>query len=198
MAIHRLLSLVCLLAPLAVAQEYSEGDLLDATITKSVTETVTKYLSQCGVTIDPFQPPDTTLSGTTTFTSTLRSTISIIVTANATNASGVSPASFNVSQSGVAFTSLSLPHTPSACSGFNCSTPFANVTKVPCSTATVTVPAPVVTSSVTPHGTSSTGPTNVSPSQVPISGSARPRDDAAIQGLLGTLSIVAMLICNFM
>ncbi|KAI0836531.1 hypothetical protein F5Y06DRAFT_105240 [Hypoxylon sp. FL0890] len=197
MAIYWLLSLVCLLASLAVAQEYSEGDLLDATITKSVTETVTKYLSQCGVTVEPFQPPDTTLSGTTTLTSTLQSTISIVVTANATNLSGVSPASFNTSQPGVIFTSLSLPHTPSACSGFNCSTPFANTTKVPCSTATVTVPAPIVTSSVTPHGTSSAEPTNVSPSQVPISESARLRDNVAMQGLLGALGIVLMLTSGF-
>ncbi|OTA96161.1 hypothetical protein M434DRAFT_28019 [Hypoxylon sp. CO27-5] len=197
MAIHWLLSLVCLLASLTVAQEYSEGDLLDATITKSVTETVTKYLSQCGVTIDPFQPQDITLSGTTTLTSTFQSTISIIVTANATNASVAAATGFNTSQSGVIFTSLSLPH----CSGFNCSTSIANFTKVPCSTATVTVPAPITTSSIysiTPHGTFSAEPTNVSPSQVPVSKSAKLRDDIITQGFLGVLGIILILVSGFL
>ncbi|KAI1134581.1 hypothetical protein F5Y05DRAFT_416991 [Hypoxylon sp. FL0543] len=196
MAIYWLLSLVCLLASVAVAQEYSGGDIMDATITKSVTETVTEYLSQCGVTVQPFQPSDTTLSGTTTLTSTLQSTVSIVVTANATEVSGVSAAGFNTSQSSVVFSSLSLPYT--ACSGFNCSTPFANTTKVPCTTATVTVPAPVVTPSVTPQDTSSAEPTNVSPSQVPISESASLRDDIVVQGLLGTLGIVLMIISGFL
>ncbi|KAI0139163.1 hypothetical protein F4776DRAFT_53827 [Hypoxylon sp. NC0597] len=197
MAVHWFLSLVCLLASLTVAQEYSEGDLLDATITKSVTETVTKYLSQCGVTIDPFQPQDITLSGTTTLTSTFQSTISITVTTNTTHASALAATGFNASQSGVTFTSLSLPH----CSGFNCSTPFANVTKVPCSTATVTVPAPIITSSVysiNPHGTSAAEPTNVSPSQVPVSRSARLRDDIIMQRFLGVLGIVLMLVSDFL
>ncbi|KAI1373180.1 hypothetical protein F4677DRAFT_232011 [Hypoxylon crocopeplum] len=211
MAIHWLLSLVCLLASLAVAQDYSGGDLLDATITMSVTETVTKYLSQCGLTPTPFLPQDTTILGTTTVTSTLQSTVSITVQASVTNitdVSGVLPT--GISTRGP---SMSLSHTYTAsgglCSGFNCTTSLANVTtKLPCSTATAVVPAPFLTTStstlspihsVTPlHGTSSVAATNVSPSQISISESVTLRDNAAVQSILGALGTVFLLTTGFL
>ena len=65
----------------------------------------------------------------------------------------------------------------------------------------VTVPAPIVTSSIysiTPHGTFSAEPTNVSPSQVPVSKSARMRDDIITQGFLGVLGIILMLVSGFL
>lgn len=140
---HRHLSLVFLLTPLAVAQAYSGGDdLLDATITKSVTETVTKYLSECGIAPTPFDGPNATFPGTTTVTSTLQSTISVVVSSNLTDVSGVAPTGLGPSQSDVVY-SLTSTHTSSVtgidgCSGFNCSTsPVQNgTTKIPCSTAT--------------------------------------------------------------
>ncbi|KAI2607706.1 uncharacterized protein GGS25DRAFT_497140 [Hypoxylon fragiforme] len=141
MAIPWLLSLVFLLAPLAVAQGYSDGnDLLDVTITKSVTETVTKYLSQCGISPTPFEASETTiLSGTTTVTSTLESTISVVITPNVTDVSGVLPTGFTTSEFALNSThpGLSRSLTHSHPSGFNYSTPLANVTTtLPCSTAT--------------------------------------------------------------
>ncbi|KAI4860135.1 hypothetical protein F4820DRAFT_121755 [Hypoxylon rubiginosum] len=206
MALCRLLSLVCLLAPFTTAQAYSGGDdLLDVTITKSVTETVTKYLSECGIAPTPFEGPDTTLSGTTTVTSTLQSTISIILSPNGTDVSIAAPVAPSPSPSDAVFSFAS--SSPSdACTGFNCSTAFTSAT--PCSTATVVVPAAggtntpslSTTHSVHPttpvRGTSSTAATTVSPSQIPVSGSTTLRVGAAI--CLGTLGIIFMLITGFL
>ncbi|KAI1405088.1 hypothetical protein F4819DRAFT_53982 [Hypoxylon fuscum] len=216
MAMHRHLSLVFLLTPLAVAQAYSGGDdLLDATITKSVTETVTKYLSECGIAPTPFDGPNATFPGTTTVTSTLQSTISVVVSSNLTDVSGVAPTGLGPSQSDVVY-SLTSTHTSSVtgidgCSGFNCSTsPVQNgTTKIPCSTATVIVPASGSTSTLslsTTHGVRSTTPvyatssaaaTNVSPSQIPVNESVKLGASAAVQSFLGALGIVVVMSAGF-
>ncbi|KAI1775976.1 hypothetical protein F4818DRAFT_394652 [Hypoxylon cercidicola] len=218
MALCRLLSLLCLLAPLTIAQAYSGGDdLLDVTVTKTVTETVTKYLSECGVAPTPF---DTTLSGTTTVTSTLQSTVSIIVSSNGTGVSGATLTGLDPSQSDAVFSfsssSLSLAYTSSAvdsgtCAGFNCSAALTNATtKAPCSTATVVVPATVSTSttslsntysihSATPaHSTSSTAVTTMSPTQIPVSRSTALRDGAVMSSFLGFLGIIFMSIAGLL
>lgn len=140
MAIHWLLSFVCLLASTTVAQDYSGANVLDATLTtKSVTETVTKYLAQCGVTLTPFELPDTTLSGTTTVTSTLQSTISVTV-ANTSNSLDYSTIWLTMQSPNISFTPYS-SYTDAGTGGYpyplaNTSTPPANTTKIPCSTAT--------------------------------------------------------------
>lgn len=142
MAIHWLLSLVCLLASLVVAQDYyySEGGPSDTAVTtKSVTETVTKYLSQCSPESTSSSISDTTLSSTTTITSTLESTISIVVTSNVSDASGAAPTGLTSSQSGISFTGLTYQPTVTGggpCSGLNCSSAIANTTTSSCSTAT--------------------------------------------------------------
>ncbi|KAI1388056.1 uncharacterized protein F4822DRAFT_301109 [Hypoxylon trugodes] len=206
MAIRWLLSLVYLSATLTVAREYSysDADLLDATITKSVTETVTKYLSECGNT----QVPDTTLPDTTTFTSTLQSTVSIIIPASVTDVSGVAPIGLNPSQSGFNFTNVTLSPTPSVLgtgipTGLNHST-LANITKVPCSTATVIVTGPLsssghsgtLTSPV--QTTSSIAPASVSPTQVPISESYKSGHVTAMQILLGVAGILSVFVAGFL
>ncbi|KAI2466305.1 hypothetical protein F4781DRAFT_406304 [Annulohypoxylon bovei var. microspora] len=208
MAIYWLLSLVCLLASPAVAQDYLGGDLLDATTTtKSVTETVTKYLAQCGITFTPFELPDTTLPGTTTLTSTLQSTISVTV-ANVTGASGTAPIGLTTIAPGINYTSLSMNHSYSAVGtgGYpypmaNSSTPPANTTKIPCSTATVTV-TPFVTPSshsITPvQGSSSAAAASVSPTQVPVSESSILRYDMIMQNVVGLLGIAFMLTVGFL
>ncbi|KAI1760014.1 hypothetical protein GGR53DRAFT_106702 [Hypoxylon sp. FL1150] len=184
MACRWLLSLVCLLA-LTTAQAYSGGDdLLDVTITKTVTETVTKYLSECGAGQTDTYTTDSTLYGTTTVTSTFQTTISTIVSSNRTDASGALPTGIDPSQSDSDF-SLPSSSLTSIYTGLNHSTATANPTaKTPCSTTTVVVPAAVTTDALslsTSHGvhsvtsvhsTSSTAATTVSPSQIPISGSA--------------------------
>ncbi|KAI6082520.1 hypothetical protein F4821DRAFT_263826 [Hypoxylon rubiginosum] len=194
MAFRWLLSLVCLLAP-TTAQVYSGGDdLLDVTITKTVTETVTKFLSECGA---GRTDTVTTISGVTTLTSTLQSTISI----NVTDASSVLPTGLNPSQSDAVF---SFPS--SSLSLANHSTAATNTTaKTPCSTTTVMVPAAVspgspslstshdVHSTTPVHGTSSTAATNVSPSQIPISGSAILGGGVVMSSLGGALGIIFLL-----
>ncbi|KAL7622607.1 hypothetical protein AAE478_008118 [Parahypoxylon ruwenzoriense] len=223
MAVYGLLSLICLLASTVDAQgRYSYADLADGTITKSVTETVTKYLSQCGITPTPFDVPDVTLSGTITVTSTLQSTVSVIILSNATEVSGVAPVGLETSQSDSVYSSSSSPsishHTQhntslvassSACYGLNCSSPFANATKPPCSTTAtviVTVPHGATSSHTlsyshsqsTPHSTSSAEPTCASPSPVPVSESAIIEVSAAMQGFLGALSIAFILMAGFL
>ncbi|KAI2633269.1 hypothetical protein GGS26DRAFT_598193 [Hypomontagnella submonticulosa] len=215
MAIHWLLSLVCLLASLVVAQDYyySEGGPSDTAVTtKSVTETVTKYLSQCSPESTSSSISDTTLSSTTTITSTLESTISIVVTSNVSDASGAAPTGLTSSQSGISFTGLTYQPTVTGggpCSGLNCSSAIANTTTSSCSTATVVVSPPTITlttslmspsahSTISVHGTSSAAATDVPPSQIPVSGSSRLGGDAALQGFLGALGVMSLLVARFL
>ncbi|KAI2617855.1 hypothetical protein GGR54DRAFT_200931 [Hypoxylon sp. NC1633] len=224
MAMRWLSSLVCLMASVAAAQDYSGGDLLDATITKSITETVTQYLSQCGVTPSSHISVETTIIGTTTITSTLKSTITVVLPDSATNTSATSstaPVGLTTSHSTVISSqssySPSPPHTYTTssgglCPGFNCTISIANATtKIPCPTSTVVVtPHPLTSStltlsttssghSATPvHATSSVAATNGSPSQIPVSGSAKSKDIMASQGFLGALSLIFMIVAGFL
>ncbi|KAI1644731.1 uncharacterized protein F4817DRAFT_346132 [Daldinia loculata] len=210
MAIYWLLSLVCLLTPLtSAAQGYSGGGLMDETVTKSVTETVTKYLSQCGTLETPSHTPDITLSGTTTRTSTLQATISITIIANVTNFSGAAPIGFTLSQSDITLRTPNI--TPTALTTESISYPVsnyssthANTTKIPCSTPTVLVPVPLGSSShSTPcttsfRSTSSTSAPTTSPTQIPVSESAKLRGVAVTRKFLGVLTIVSVLITGFL
>ncbi|KAI0376065.1 hypothetical protein F5Y04DRAFT_293229 [Hypomontagnella monticulosa] len=217
MAIHWLLPLVYLLASLAVAQDYyySEGGPSDAAITtKSVTETVTKYLSQCSPEYTSSRTSDITLSGTITITSTLESTISIVVTTNVTDVSGIAPTGLTPSQSGISFTGLTYQPTVTGggtYSGLNCSSTAANITTLSCSTATVIVPPPLITSSmystspvshsthstISVLGTSSAVATNVPPSQIPVSGSSKLESNVVLQSL-GAFGVMSLLVAMFL
>ncbi|KAI1208651.1 uncharacterized protein F4807DRAFT_461587 [Annulohypoxylon truncatum] len=204
MAIYWLLSFVCLLASTAAAQDHSGGNIMDATATKSVTETVTKYLSQCSITFTPFEPPTTTLSGTTTVTSTLQSTISVTV-ANVTNATSVGPIGLTTIQPTINYTVFS-SYSAAGTGGYpypmaNSSTPPANTTKVPCSTATVTVTplSSSISHSITPvHGSSSTAAASVSPTQIPVSESSTMGYDTIMRNVVGLLGIALMLTVGFL
>ncbi|KAI0894528.1 hypothetical protein F4806DRAFT_107869 [Annulohypoxylon nitens] len=200
MAIHWLLSFVCLLASTTVAQDYSGANVLDATLTtKSVTETVTKYLAQCGVTLTPFELPDTTLSGTTTVTSTLQSTVSVTV-ANTSNSLDYSTIWLTMQSPNISFTPYS-SYTDAGTGGYpyplaNTSTPPANTTKIPCSTATVTTTssnAPISHSITSFHSTSSTAAASTSPTQIPISGSTKLGYESIMLDFAGLLGITLML-----
>ncbi|KAI0116775.1 hypothetical protein F4814DRAFT_260931 [Daldinia grandis] len=210
MAIYWLLSLVCLLTPLSsAAQGYSGGGLVDETVTMSVTETVTKYLSQCGTLETPSHTPDITLSGTTTRTSTLQATISITIIANVTNLSGAAPIGLTLSRSDI---TLRTPNTtPTALTtesisypASNYSATHANTTKIPCSTSTVLVPVPLGSPSHSTPCTASfrsTPPTSTpttSPTQIPVSESAKPGGATATRKFLGVLAIVSVLITGFL
>ncbi|KAI1089705.1 hypothetical protein F5B19DRAFT_358500 [Rostrohypoxylon terebratum] len=200
MAIYWLLSFVCLLASTTIAQDYSRADILDAVATKSITETVTKYLAQCGVTLTPFELPDTTLSGTTTVTSTLQATVSVTV-ANTHNTPDYSTIWLATQSPNISFTPFS-SYSAAGTGGYpyplaNTSTPPANTTKIPCFTATVSI----TTSSSTPashsitssHATSSSAAASVSPTQVPISGSTKLGYEPIMQNVAGLLGITFML-----
>ncbi|KAI0888508.1 uncharacterized protein GGS22DRAFT_156054, partial [Annulohypoxylon maeteangense] len=204
MAIYWLLSFVYLVASTAVAQDYLGGDILDATTTKSVTETVTKYLAQCGITFTPFELPDTTLPGTTTVTSTFQSTISVTV-ANVTNASGVAPVGLTTIQPSINYTRFS-SYSVVGTGGYpypmaNTSTPPANTTKVPCSTATVTITpisVPISHSTTAVRSTSSIAAASVSPTQVPVSQSSLLKYETIMQNVIGLLGIVFILTFGFL
>ncbi|KAI1654921.1 hypothetical protein F4813DRAFT_191985 [Daldinia decipiens] len=211
MAIYWLLSLVCLLTPLSsAAQGYSGGGLADETVTKSVTETITKYLSQCGTLETPSHTPDITLSGTTTLTSSLQATTFVTIISNVTNHSEAAPIGSTLSQSD---STLRTPNiTPTALTtessypASHYSSTHANTTKIPCSTSTSTllVPVPPGSSShSTPCTTSfrstySTSAPTTSPTQIPVSGSARLRGVVATRKFLGVLTIVSVLIAGFL
>ncbi|KAI1452996.1 hypothetical protein F4805DRAFT_462200 [Annulohypoxylon moriforme] len=204
MAIYWLLSFVCLLASNVVARDYSGGDLPDTTTTKSVTETVTKYLAQCGITLTPFELPDSTLPGTTTVTSTLQSTISVTV-AHVSNASGVAPIGLTTIRPTINYTSFS-SYSAVGTGGYpypmaNSSAPPAKTTKVPCSTSTATtlpVSAPI-SHSITPvRGTSSIAGPGSSPSQVPVSESSMLKHKMAMQNVMGLLGITLMVAIGFL
>ncbi|XDG06390.1 hypothetical protein ABKA04_006005 [Annulohypoxylon sp. FPYF3050] len=200
MAIHWLLSFVCLLASTTVAQDYSGANVLDATLTtKSVTETVTKYLAQCGVTLTPFELPDTTLPDTTTVTSTLQSTVSVTV-ANTSNSLDYSTIWLTMQSPNISFTPYS-SYTDAGTGGYpyplaNTSTPPANTTKIPCSTATVTTTssnAPISHSITSFHSTSSAAAASTSPTQIPISGSTKLGYEPIMRNIAGLLGITLML-----
>ncbi|KAI1104992.1 hypothetical protein F4804DRAFT_166505 [Jackrogersella minutella] len=212
MAMYWLLSFVCLLASLAAAQDSSGAGTKDVIITKSVTQTVTKYLAQCGITLTPFELPDSTLAGTLTVTSTLQSTISITVP-NVTTVSVIAPAGlptglptslgplppiFN-------YTTVNLTQTYSTLGTVyplaNSSTPPANTTKIPCSTATVVITTTIASSShsVTPiYSTYSTPPASIPPTPIPVSKSSTLGNGAFLQSVVGALGILLLLMAGFL
>ncbi|OTB00494.1 hypothetical protein M426DRAFT_236151 [Hypoxylon sp. CI-4A] len=205
MAIRWLLSFVCLLAPLAVAQDYLYGDLLTSTSrstsTTSVTKTITEFLAECEATHNPLEFPDSILPGTTTVTSKLHSTRSIFVLGNVTTGPGVGPTGFNPSQSVFNFTNSTVTRTSSSQSVLSISTPLTNATRAPCTTATVTIPVTVgassthsITSSII--GTSSVEPASISPTQIPISKSTKLGDGVVRQSFLGALGIILVLVSS--
>ncbi|KAI8958820.1 hypothetical protein F5Y11DRAFT_27052 [Daldinia sp. FL1419] len=212
MAIRWLLSLVCLLTPLSsAARGYSGGGLLDETVTQSVTETVTKYLSQCGTSPIPTHPTDITISGTITRTSTLQATTSVTIVGNVTNLSGAAPFGTTLSRSESNLPSPNTTHTPFTTGGTsypvsNYSSTHANTTTLPCTTSSKPTPVslgsssystPCTTIPTTSHSTCTKTATVTAPNQIPVSESAKLGKSVAAQKLLGVLAIVTGITMGF-